>query len=200
MVEFFEQYLLPGGDEQRIRRYLRVCHDTCHAAVMFEDQAAAISRYASAGILVGKVQVSSAIVLPLDRLEPGQRAEAIDQLRQFAEDRYLHQTVIQASPIERPVFFQDLPQALDLIEDPRELTGQWRIHFHVPIYLRQFGLLETTQSAIVQCMQSIFKHPERAVQHFEVETYAWGVLPDSLRQPRLADGIADELRWFRSQL
>ena len=114
--------------------------------------------------------------------------------------RFHSSSTRRASPIERPVFFQDLPQALELIEDPRELTGQWRIHFHVPIYLRQFGLLETTQSAIVECLQSIFKHLERAVQHFEVETYAWGVLPDSLRQPRLADGIADELRWFRGQL
>ena len=33
-------------------------------------------------------------------------------------------------------------------------------------------------------------------RHFEVETYAWGVLPAELRQPDLAAGIADEMRWL----
>ena len=33
--------------------------------------------------------------------------------------------------------------------------------------------------------------------HFEVETYAWGVLPPELQQPDLAAGIADEMAWFR---
>ena len=32
--------------------------------------------------------------------------------------------------------------------------------------------------------------------HWEVETYAWGVLPDKMKQGTLADGIADELRWL----
>jgi hypothetical protein len=38
------------------------------------------------------------------------------------------------------------------------------------------------------------------LSHFEVETYAWGVLPEALRKRRLADGIADELRWLESAL
>ncbi len=200
VVEFFEQYLFRRGDEDRIRRYLRVCHDTCHAAVMFEDQSEAISRYANAGIRVGKVQVSSAVAVPMDKLQPDERAEAIGQLRQFAEDRYLHQTMVQPSPTDRPIFFEDLPRALELVEDPGELTGQWRTHFHVPIYLQQFGLLETTQSAITECLRSIFEQLQQPPEHFEVETYAWGVLPGSLRQAKLADGIAEELRWFREQL
>jgi hypothetical protein len=200
LVEFFERYLFEKGSEDSIRRYLRVCHDTCHAAVMFEDQRAALSRYRHAGIRIGKVQVSSAVTLSMDDLQPEQRTEAIDQLRQFAEDRYLHQTMIQPSPTDPPVFFEDLPRALELVEDPRALGGQWRTHFHVPIHLRQFGLLQTTQAAIDACLRSVAEHSEDAVEHFEVETYAWGVLPDSLRRTRLADGIADELRWLRGRI
>ena len=32
-------------------------------------------------------------------------------------------------------------------------------------------------------------------RHFEVETYAWDVLPPELRRTDLATGIADELRF-----
>ena len=68
VVRFFEQFLLPGRNENTIRRHLRVCHDVCHAAVMFEDQAEAVGRYRAAGIGIGKVQVSSAVALCLDDL------------------------------------------------------------------------------------------------------------------------------------
>jgi hypothetical protein len=197
VVRFFRDHLLSGGDEQRVRRYLRVCHDMCHAAVMFEDQQQALARYAAAGISVGKVQVSAAVELPLDQLAPEQRGEAVRQLRAFAEDRYLHQTTIQAAPDRPAVFFEDLPRALDCSRDPHTLTGRWRTHFHVPIYLQQFGLLRTTQPAILECLQGIQQHPADVVQHFEVETYAWGVLPDHLQQPLLADGIAAELQWLQ---
>ena len=36
--------------------------------------------------------------------------------------------------------------------------------------------------------------------HFEVETYAWSVLPDSLQVGQLSDGIANEMRWFAELL
>src|SRR5262249_48957375 len=38
VVRFYRDHLFPGSDEALIRRYLRVCHDVCHAAVMFESQ------------------------------------------------------------------------------------------------------------------------------------------------------------------
>ena len=39
LVPFFERILAAGSDERIVRRYLRVCHDVCHEAVMFEAQA-----------------------------------------------------------------------------------------------------------------------------------------------------------------
>ena len=68
VVRFFEQFLLPGRSERPIRRHIRVCHDVCHAAVMFEGQAEAVGRYHAAGIGIGKVQVSSAVALSPGRL------------------------------------------------------------------------------------------------------------------------------------
>jgi hypothetical protein len=195
-VSFFQECLLPGQDEELVRRYLRVCHDICHAGVMFEQQDDCLQRYASAGIGVGKIQVSSAIVLPLDQIPASDRVAAIAQLRAFAEDRYLHQTMIRQADGETPVFFEDLPQALRLVEDPQQLTGQWRVHFHVPIYLERFGALQTSRQDILDCLQSAGRIG--GVKHWEVETYAWEVLPEELHRADLSDGIADELRWLRA--
>lgn len=201
---FFEDYLLPGSDEAIVRRHLRVCHDVCHAGVMFETQDDVLAAYHRAGIHVGKVQVSAAVRVPWERIDPRERAAALDQLRGFAEDRYLHQTVVRAG--ERPagerqtgspspVFFEDLPLAIaDHESRPELLSGEWRVHFHVPIYVERFGYLETTQPEIDECLRAARRFPE--LEHFEVETYAWGVLPSELRQPSLATGIARELAWF----
>ena len=205
LVEFFEQHLLRDGNEETIRRHLRVCHDVCHAAVMFEDQAEVLERYRRAGIEIGKVQLSSAIRAPFDAFDPGQKAACLQQLRSFAEDRYLHQTVIQtAAPAPHSqVFIEDLPRAIEMSRNDAALHGtalhgEWRVHFHVPLYLERFGLVETTQQTVLDCLAAMRAFP--GVHHFEAETYAWSVLPDELRVAELATGIADELLWVRQQV
>ena len=40
----------------------------------------------------------------------------------------------------------------------------------------------------------------KEVKHFEVETYAWNVLPKELQKDDLAEGIADELIWLRERM
>ncbi len=195
VVDFFERFLLPGRDERCLRRHIRVCHDVCHAAVMFEDQADAIARYVAAGIAVGKVQVSSALVLNLDELAPADRRPALEQLRGFAEDRYLHQTCVRPVAGGEPSFFEDLPGALQTVADDRPLQGHWRVHFHVPIFVERFDRLSTSQSDIAACWQAVQRCPD--LRHFEIETYAWTVLPEPLRQPTLAEGITAEIRWFQ---
>jgi hypothetical protein len=64
--------------------------------------------------------------------------------------------------------------------------------------LLEFGRLLSTQEQIAECLAAVRRHS--ACRHFEVETYAWGVLPPELREPDLATGIAKELAWFRSLL
>ena len=108
---FFQNYVWPQGKEDTLRRYLRICHDVCHSVVMFEDQADVLQTYDSAGIAVGKVQVSSAVCVDFAALDERSRIQAIDQLAGFAEDRYLHQTVTR-EPGRTSVFHQDLPAFL----------------------------------------------------------------------------------------
>ena len=186
VIDFFENRLFTSYDEELIRRYLGVCHDVCHSAVMFEPQHEAIAAYRAAGITVGKVQVSSAVRMP--QWTP----EARDQLARFHEPKFLHQTCVRQEAGADAVFYEDLDQALNSGTE----SGEWRVHFHVPVYLEQFGDLHTTRGEILECLDAL--GPDADDIHFEIETYAWGVLPEELRVPTLADGIARELEWFRS--
>jgi hypothetical protein len=193
LVDFFQNRLFVKDYEAVCRRHLRVCHDVCHAAVMFEPQMDVIARYRAAGIRIGKVQVSSAVCLPLDRLAAKDRGAAIKQLRSFDEHRYLHQTCVRIDGETH--FYEDLSLAIKAHGD--KPAGEWRVHFHVPVYLDRFGLLETSQQDILECIEAM--RMDGGVVHFEVETYAWGVLPDELKVPDLATGIAREMSWFASQ-
>lgn len=192
LVNFFQEYLLDSPDHPSVVGYLRICHDVCHSAVMFESQADALSTYQQAGLHVGKVQISSAIAARFDALSADERGDAIKQLAGFAEDRYQHQTSIRFED-GRTLFYNDLPDAL--AQHGEQPTGEWRVHFHVPVYLEQFGSLHTTRDDIGQCLSHL--RPEHETHHFEVETYAWNVLPHELQREELADGIADELKWVR---
>ena len=68
VVEFFEKYLWTADDSDAAQCHLQVCHDVCHAAVMFEDQLDVLQAYRSANIRMGEIQVSSAIHVDFDRL------------------------------------------------------------------------------------------------------------------------------------
>ncbi len=196
VVRFFKRFLLVGPHSGRRARYLRVCHDVCHSAVMFESQADVLETYRREGIAVGKVQISSAIRARFPGAENVNRANAmLEQLSAFAEDRYLHQTMIRCGVPSTPRFFEDLPIALDWAKANPVADTEWRIHFHVPIYLERFAALETTRSAIDECLKH-FGRGSVELPHFEVETYAWTVLPRELQLSSLADGISRELQWL----
>lgn len=194
IVEFFEKYLLPGGNENEIRRHIRVCHDVCHAAVMFEEQVDVLEQYRTAGIEVGKIQVSSAVIASFEGKSDEERARTFKQLSSFNEPRYLHQTVVRRAGEE--TFYQDLPDALE--SEQNRLTGEWRTHFHVPVYLDRFGDLQASQRQISECLANFGRLTN--CRHLEVETYAWNVLPADLKQEKLATGIAEEIAWLDAEM
>lgn len=183
VCEFFQSYLDQHIDPAIARRYLRVCHDVCHSAVMFEPQTGALDAYRAAGIAIGKVQLSSALSVDLRCTD---RAPLLRELRSFAEDRYLHQTTLKLDDGSTR-YFTDLPEAL-----AAEPAGRWRIHFHVPVFASQLGPLGTTQDEL---RAFLALKPQLDCHHYEVETYAWNVLPAAHRTVDLASGIAREMQW-----
>jgi hypothetical protein len=199
VVQLFDQWLSQdSGSADLSRRYLRVCHDVCHASVMFETQKSVIDLYHHYGIQIGKVQISTPVELDLRKIGSTDRPAAIDQLARFVEPRYLHQTSLDFDDRPRE-FYEDLPDAIRRLRElkPNEAVCA-RVHFHLPIYVERFGYLNTTHHEIAECVKAL--NGDTSMNHYEVETYAWNVLPPELQQPTLAAGIAAELNWFKTQL
>ena len=198
VVKFFQRYLFDDLDAERVRRHIGVCHDVCHSAVMFESQQTAIDAYRHAGIDICKVQVSSAIEGVLDGHEDKATWAA---LQGFAEPKYLHQTNLRATDNKSTEFYEDLHLAIEQHAESDSFRGQIRVHFHVPIFMQTLGVLKTTQHEIAECLTALRKTPadvqqETTMPHFEVETYAWNVMPQQYQQSSLASGIAEEIRWL----
>ena len=128
---------------------------------MFEEQADVLRRYHGAGIAVGKIQVSSAVCLRLDRLPES------DAVRGGPAGRVRRERAISTK----------LPSASTRIAGPystKTCPSPWRqipwgsgVYFHVPIYLERFGRLEATQPAILECLRAL--RELGLTPHLEVE-------------------------------
>lgn len=205
VTSFFEHHLLPGQSSENIERILRhigVCHDVCHSAVMFEGQGEALNNYKASGINIGKVQISSAIAT---KLIANELDSILIELSEFAEPRYLHQSVIKQDD-ESYIFTEDLPIALGKLREYEthgsEKPIELRSHFHVPVFLESINRLQTTRQAILECLdvlKNMFAN-QQELPHFEVETYAWSVSPSSIRNQTLEDCVVKELQWFHGEL
>ena len=124
-----------------VHRHIGLCFDACHMAVEFEDPAGALERLMAAGIRVCKVQISSAL-----------RVRSRGSLRRcapsmpFAEDTYLHQVVERSrAGVTRYV---DLPEAMRAARATAVDSGEWRVHFHVPIFLAAMQRVRARRSRI----------------------------------------------------
>ena len=204
VIDFFERDLhgpdavrrmmaLTGLDRaaagRALHEHLGVCLDLCHAAVEFEDAADCIGRLARAGIRVHKMQISAGLRLPcLD-------AQALAALRRFDDPVYLHQ-VVEQGPAGL-VRFADLPQALAALQGGTA-DREWRVHFHVPIFLDRLAPFASTQSFIREVLAIQRTRPVSA--HLEVETYTWDVLPEPFRSGAVDAAVARELDWVRMEL
>lgn len=206
-VAFFTDYLFDPSkntpdDISAARTHLQICHDVCHAAVMFESQAEVLRAYRDAGIGIGKVQISSAISVPFFKTDTKSHSAALARLADFAEDRYLHQTVCYNHTTGASTFFEDLPPALASASERDLSQEEWRIHFHVPLFADALSELATTQDVAQRCLEMFAEQfrSQSQLPHFEVETYAWDVLPPDLVAADLAESISRELEWAANQL
>jgi sugar phosphate isomerase/epimerase len=174
---------------EALRAHIGLCLDLCHAAVEFEDPVACLQRLENAGIRVHKMQISAGLrVAELT-------ADALKGLRQFDDPVYLHQVVEQGpGGIRR---FADLPEALATVNGHAG-GREWRVHFHVPIFLDDLGAFSSTRFFIRKVLDMHRARPVSA--HLEVETYTWNVLPEHLRAGGMEQAIARELNWVKDTL
>ena len=172
-----------GQAEEALRRHVALCFDLCHSTVEYEEPGKTLEVLRKAGVRIGRVQVSSAVKLSLPA-----RAAQHEQLSALADPVYLHQTIGNR---ER---FADLPEALAQLDRAR--SPEWRVHYHVPLFMENYGELSSTQAEVRDAL-SRFSADE--VRHLEIETYTWSVLPPAVRLD-LADSIEREYRWVLGQL
>ncbi|MDP6565359.1 MAG: metabolite traffic protein EboE [Alphaproteobacteria bacterium] len=174
--------------ETAARAHLGVCLDLCHAAVEFEQPGDAVTALDAAGIAIPKVQISAGLRLATVD------AAGLDRLRPFNDDVYLHQVVARTEAgLERHL---DLPEAFAAFDPARD--REWRVHFHVPIFLADLDGFATTRPAVEAFLALQRRAP--VTRHLEVETYTWEVLPPEHRRDDVVDNIVKELRWVRTQM
>jgi len=170
-------------------RHLGLCYDVCHAAVEYEDPAASIAMLRDAGIPVHKLQLSSAL-----RVASGTDAARV-ALARFNEPTYLHKLIARdaSGALTR---YTDLGEAL--APGGAQNGDEWRVHFHVPVFLETLPEFDTTQSFLREIL-AIRRHSPIS-PNLEVETYTWDVLPDDLVAGSVEDAVTRELNWVMAEL
>jgi len=203
MIWLFTDWLIPRGipflcdrfgismmaAEEMIKRHIQVCYDICHFAIMYEDPADTFAKFEAEEIQVGKIQISAALKVLIPESQEA-KMEIRHKLQPFAESTYLHQ-VVGRGPNQALTSYSDLPEAIKKLSETKD--EEWRIHFHVPIFLEDYGALTSTQSAIKLVLNQILKNPN-ITNHIEVETYTWEVLPEDTKLT-LGESISRELAW-----
>jgi len=206
-IDWYENYLLPAGvpmfaekydisfDEAAllIKAHICLCYDVCHFAIGYEPHAQMIDTLNEKGIKIGKIQISAALKSLMDS-DSEVRSLKASAFAAFNEPVYLHQVVARTSG-NNLLRYRDLPEALANAANSYVL--EWRAHFHVPVFEKNFGLLESTQDDIVEVLALHVKN--NITKHLEVETYTWEVLSDELKVP-LQQSIIREIEWVLGKL
>jgi hypothetical protein len=204
-VEYFESHVysteatrtltrltgLPAGEvHSAVRRHLGVVFDICHQSVQFEDIGAALGLLVAHGIPIFKLQAASALWVP------AVTADAVTEIEAFTDTIYLSQTT-QLCDGELTRFLN----LADAIRAWRAAPGgerQWRVHFHLPIFLDDLGLFRTTRSGIETAL--VLHAASPLSDHLEIETYTWDVLPPRLKTGEVTDYVSRELEWMTNAL
>jgi hypothetical protein len=207
VINYFQKHLLPIGSTYLVKNlgisqtlaenylldHVRICYDTCHFAIEYENPIAVFQKFKAAGIQIGKIQISAALQVKLS--EDSEQRRLIEQrLSPFAESTYLHQ-VIARQKNNRLIHYPDLENALPHLKNTN--ACEWRIHFHVPIFIRDYHLLQSTQDDITTVLELL--RDNQTCTHLEIETYTWEVLPQPIKLNLLAS-IEREYQWVQTKL
>ena len=172
-----------------LRRHIGIVFDIGHQAVGFEDIPTSLQTLVDASIPIFKLQEVAAMHIP----EVTQ--EAVDALAQYARTVYLTQTVEKKNGrLTKFLNVEDAFAAWRTDPGPRE----WRIHFHVPVFLDDLGAFRTTRFALEQALA--FHKATPLSRQLEIETYTWDVLPDHLKTGDIVDYVCREIEWVKGEL
>ena len=187
---FFDRLLEDSDDHDLIRRRIGVNYDCCHLALEYEDTRSSLKILHEEGLRISKIHLSAALALD-PRVEG-----AVEAASRFDEPTYLHQ-VIERHPDGKITRHADLPDGLAAWEHG-STAEQWRIHFHIPLDDEPVHPLRSTVNHASETLRYCRMNPE-VCEHYEIETYTWGVLPKGMQRP-VEEQIAGEYRWVLDKL
>jgi len=204
VVTFFERYLLPlgvpwlarrmkltrAGAEARLLDLTRVCLDTCHLAVAFEEPLAALTRLRKAGIKIGKLQVAAALRVPGGN---GTRNGLARALSALADDTHLHQVVVRGDDgaLTR---YPDLPEALPALASNGH--AEWRANFHLALHRDLPAPFTSTRDCTQEILSAL--RTQRFTRHLEIETDSQ-LLAQSVPADT-TESVAREYEWVQTAL
>ena len=171
-VAFFGQLADERPGDRRWHDFLGVNYDVCHLACEYEEPAESFASFRENGIRISKIHLSSALCV---RPDPAVR----EALKVFADDTYLHQVIAGAGG-RRLRVYPDLSDALQ--ESPQKDETEWRIHFHVPLHMKEGKLFGTTAAANFQVLEQL------------------AVLPSALKSRGVVEQLAAEYAWCFARL
>lgn len=180
-----------GAARDILHRHIGTVYDICHQAVEFENITASLQSLVDNEIPVFKLQEAAAVRIP------SVTRDAVERLRVYADSVYLTQTIERrGGRLNRYLNLEDAFRAFE--QDPHG-EREWRIHFHVPVFLETLGEhFQTTRFAIEEALAFHKARPLSA--QLEIETYTWDVLPESLKSGDIVDYVVMELDWVRGRL
>jgi len=189
-VAFFQRLHHHAPDVPSIQRRIGLNYDACHFALEYEDVGECFALFGHAGIRISKIHLSSALAF-----DPNDSA-ALTAIRAFNEPTYFHQVLLRRSDNSGIARFQDLPDFLAALDGGSIRAADFqeaRVHFHIPLDAEPAAPLRSTRGDTLKVLDWRRAHPD-ACQHYEIETYTWGVLPADLQRP-VEEQIGGEYQW-----
>jgi len=194
-LAFFARLHVDAANPSIIQQRIGLNYDCCHFAIEFDDAKESLNAIAiDSNIRLSKIHLSNAL-----RLNPADR-NALEAIRKFNEPTYFHQVIARRADgsLER---FKDLPVFFEAVDagnlQPSDFC-EARVHFHIPLDAKPANPLGSTHAHVEETLNWCIRNPT-ACQHFEIETYTWGVLPNNLQRP-VEEQIAAEYHWVLGNL
>jgi hypothetical protein len=194
-LAFFERLHCDAANPTLIQQRIGLNYDCCHFAIEFDDAKESLNAIAlDAKIRLSKIHLSNAL-----RLNPADPS-ALEAIRKFNEPTYFHQVIARRADgsLER---FKDLPLFFEAVDSGNMQPSDFneaRVHFHIPLDAKPTSPLSSTHTHVEETLSWCVRNPS-ACQHFEIETYTWGVLPNTLQRP-VEEQIAAEYHWVLGNL
>ncbi|HFL8824107.1 MAG TPA: metabolite traffic protein EboE [Candidatus Azoamicus sp. OHIO1] len=183
IVRFYKLWLLPiGSDYLRnkyniekkiaialIKDHIKICYDICHFSTNFEKTTTIIKLLTKEKIKIGRIQISSAIKIKTPKKKEKFK-KIINKISHLSYSPFLHQTVEKNNNQIKK--FIDIKYAIKTIKKNKK--SEWRIHCHLPIYLKKYSILETTNKDTKSVLKNLINN--KITNHIEIETYTYNVI------------------------